>query len=94
MPADVSLRLLRYFVVLAEELNYRRAAEQLFISQPALSAAIRQLEQAIGGRLFDRDTRSVTLTAFGAAWLPTVRGNKSRPECRWVPISLGRPHGP
>ncbi|MBD8585663.1 LysR family transcriptional regulator [Frigoribacterium sp. CFBP 13729] len=72
MQNDVTLRLLRYFTVLSQELNYRRAAEVLFISQPALSAAIRQLEAAVGGRLFDRDTRSVALTDLGQKWLPSV----------------------
>lgn len=70
---DVTLRLLRYFDTLAAELNYRRAAERLFISQPALSAAIRQLEQTIGTPLFDRNTHSVRLTAAGHAWLPHVQ---------------------
>ena len=70
---SVTLRLLRYFDVLGSELNYRRAAEKLFISQPALSTAIRQLEQLVGDRLFDRDTRSVALTAFGQEWLPYVQ---------------------
>lgn len=70
---DVSLRLLRYFEVLGSELNYRRAAEKLFITQPALSAAIQQLERLIGDRLFDRDTRSVALTTVGQEWLPYVR---------------------
>ena len=69
---DVNLRALRYFAVLGEELNYRRASERLFISQPALSAAIQSLERIIGDRLFDRDTRSVTLTATGREWLPHV----------------------
>ena len=46
--ADVTLRQLRYFAVLGEELNYQRAAERLFITQPALSTAIKQLEQAFG----------------------------------------------
>lgn len=73
MHADISLRLLRYFETLAAELNYRRAAERLFISQPALSAAIRQLEQLVEAPLFDRDTRSVALTAVGREWLPHVR---------------------
>ncbi len=73
MHQGVSFRLLRYFEALSEELNYRRAAERLYISQPALSAAIHQLEQLVGGRLFDRDTRSVSLTSFGADWLPSVR---------------------
>jgi DNA-binding transcriptional LysR family regulator len=67
------LRQLRYFVVLGEELNYRRAAERLFITQPALSTAIKQLEHQVGVPLFIRTTREVALTEFGAAWLPTVR---------------------
>ena len=73
MNHNITLRLLHYFEVLGGELNFRRAAERLYISQPALSAAIRQLEQQIGDRLFDRDTRSVALTAVGRAWLPHVR---------------------
>lgn len=73
MNRDVSLRLLKYFEALATDLNYRKAAERLFISQPALSAAIRQLEGQVGDRLFDRDTRSVALTAVGREWLPYVR---------------------
>jgi len=71
--ADVNLRSLRYFEALGTELNYRRAAEKLFITQPALSAAIQNLERVIGDRLFDRDTRSVALTATGREWLPHVR---------------------
>lgn len=73
MNRDVSLRLLRYYVALATELSYRKAAERLFISQPALSTAIRQLEGHVGDRLFDRDTHSVALTALGREWLPYVR---------------------
>ncbi|MFH8252037.1 LysR family transcriptional regulator [Microbacterium sp. B2969] len=70
---DLNLRALRYFEALGTELNYRRAAEKLFITQPALSAAIQNLERVIGDRLFDRNTRSVTLTATGREWLPHVR---------------------
>ena len=73
LDRNVTLRLLRYFETLCTELNYRRAAEELFISPPALSTAIRQLEQLVGDRLFDRDTRSVALTAFGQEWLPFVQ---------------------
>lgn len=73
MNRDVSLRLLKYFEALATDLNYRKAAERLFISQPALSAAIRQLEGHVGDRLFDRDTHSVDLTMVGREWLPHVR---------------------
>ncbi len=70
---DVTLRQLRYFAVLGEELNYRRAAERLFITQPALSTAIKQLEQAFGVVLLNRNTREVALTDLGAAWLPQVQ---------------------
>jgi DNA-binding transcriptional LysR family regulator len=70
---DVTLRQLRYFVVLGEELNYRRAAERLFITQPALSTAIKALEHQFGVPLFTRNTREVALTEFGTAWLPQVR---------------------
>ena len=54
-------------------MNYRRAAERLFITQPALSTAIKQLEHQIGVALFTRSTREVALTELAAAWLPTVR---------------------
>jgi DNA-binding transcriptional LysR family regulator len=64
---------LRYFAVLGEELNYRRSAERLFITQPALSTAIKQLEHQLGVMLFTRSTREVALTELGAAWLPKVR---------------------
>lgn len=64
--SDLTLRQLRYFAVLGEELNYRRAAERLFITQPALSTAIKQLEQSFGVVLFNRNTREVALTDLGA----------------------------
>lgn len=58
--------------MLGEELNYRRAAERLFITQPALSTAIKQLEHQLGVMLFTRSTREVSLTEIGAGWLPKV----------------------
>nr|WP_218620523.1 LysR family transcriptional regulator [Mycolicibacterium hippocampi] len=67
------MRQLRYFAALGEELNYRRAAEMLFITQPALSTAIKQLEHQFGVVLFTRNTREVALTDLGAAWLPQVQ---------------------
>ncbi|NUU24507.1 MAG: LysR family transcriptional regulator [Streptomycetaceae bacterium] len=70
---DVHLRDLRYFVATAEELNFTRAAERLFVSQPALSKQIRQLEEQLRVRLFDRDKRAVTLTGPGEALLPAAR---------------------
>ncbi len=69
----MTLRQLRYFAVLGQELNYRRAAEKLFITQPALSTAIKQLEHHFGVVLFRRNTREVALTDLGAAWLPQVQ---------------------
>jgi DNA-binding transcriptional LysR family regulator len=63
---DVELRHLRALVVLAEELNFTRAAERLHISQQALSTQIRQLELRIGTQLVERDTRRVAMTPAGA----------------------------
>jgi DNA-binding transcriptional LysR family regulator len=63
---DVELRHLRALVAVAEELNFTRAAERLHLSQQALSAQIRQLEQRVGTRLVERDTRRVELTPAGA----------------------------
>ena len=65
MQMNLSTRQLRAFLALAEQRSFTRAAEQCHLSQPAFSALIRSLEDALGARLFDRDTRSVQVTPEG-----------------------------
>lgn len=59
---------IHYFMVVAEELHFRRASEKLHVAQPAISRAIRQLEDQLGITLFDRNTRGVALTPAGQAF--------------------------
>jgi len=64
---------IRYFLAVADTLNFTRASERSFVSQPALTKAIQRLEETIGGRLFDRTKNSVQLTELGQAMLPNFR---------------------
>src|SRR5918992_5000716 len=72
-PDAIELRHLRSFVAVADELNFGRAAEQLYLSQPALSRQIRALEQLVGCQLLRRSTHRVELTLAGEALLDRAR---------------------
>ncbi len=69
----MELRHLRYFVAVAEELNYRKAALRLRVAQPALSTQIMDLESEVGVKLLDRNTGGVRVTRAGAVFLKKAR---------------------
>jgi LysR family hca operon transcriptional activator len=77
---DLDIRLLRYFVAVAEDLNVTRAAEKLHTAQPALSQQIRLLESIVGVPLFDRDRRRLHLTEAGRALVPKAKSILSSVE--------------
>jgi DNA-binding transcriptional LysR family regulator len=69
----MELHQLEYLVAVADRLSFTKAAEQLVVSQPGVSAQVRRLERELGAELFDRSGRSVRLTQVGAAVLPYAR---------------------
>lgn len=80
LASRLEFRHLRYFIALAEELHYGRAAQRLAISQPPLSVAIQQLEANVGARLFDRDSKGVRLTPAGETFRLSAQALLSRAE--------------
>src|SRR3954466_8317598 len=72
-PDGVEVKHLRAFVAVAEELNFSRAAERIYVSQPALSRQIRSLERLLGCQLLRRSTHRVELTVAGDALLDRAR---------------------
>jgi DNA-binding transcriptional LysR family regulator len=73
LDADLDIRSLRYFVAVAEELHFTRAAARIFVAQQALSREIQRFERQLGSPLFARTTRQVTLTPEGRRLLPRAR---------------------
>lgn len=76
----MEFRHLRYFLALAEELHFGRAAQRLAITQPPLSLNIQQLEASVGARLFERSSKGVTLTAAGQAFREAAQSLLSNAE--------------
>jgi DNA-binding transcriptional LysR family regulator len=72
-PVDVDLRLVRYFVTVADHRHFGRAATALRVAQPSLSRQIRRLEQQLGARLLDRTPQGTRLTEAGEAFLPSAK---------------------
>lgn len=73
MGPQINLKQVKCFIAVAEELNFRRAADRLFMSQPPLSRHIQALEASLGIALFDRDRQGVQLTDAGEAFMPRAK---------------------
>ncbi|WP_369200509.1 LysR family transcriptional regulator [Streptomyces sp. PU-14G] len=89
MPSDLSPRLLRAFVAVAEELHFTRAAARMYVAQQALSRDVRSLERELGAVLFVRSTRRVTLTPEGERLLPYARAVLAAHETLEAAFGMG-----
>ena len=87
MQINLSSRQLRAFLTLVKEKNFTRAAAATHLSQPAFSALIRQLEDSLGIRLFERTTRMVELTSEGAEFEPAARRIRKKVDNDSLPMS-------
>lgn len=85
---NITSRQLKAFLLTARHQSFSRAAEQLFITQSGMSVLIRELEDQLGFRLFDRTTRRVTLTEFGTRFLPIA--DRSLLELETAAANIGR----
>lgn len=72
MSNQIELRHLHYFKILGQELHFKKAADKLYITQPALSRQLKQLEEYVGAELLYRDKRNVSLTPAGAYLLEEI----------------------
>ena len=73
LSVDMTLTELKYLIAVADEQHFGRAAERSFVSQPSLSAAIKNVEQELGVRVFERSKRGVELTEVGAEIVAQAR---------------------
>ena len=85
---NITSRQLKAFLLTARHQSFSRAAEQLYITQSGMSVLIRELEEQLGFRLFDRTTRRVTLTEFGHKFLPIA--DRSLLELESAAVNIGR----
>lgn len=72
---NISFRQLEYFTAVAEWLSFRAAADACFVTQPGLSAQLKDLERLLGVQLFERSQRTVLLTPAGETLLPLARAS-------------------
>jgi DNA-binding transcriptional LysR family regulator len=94
MAARFDLRHLRYFLAVAEEGSFRRAAERLHLSQPPLSRQVRELEDVLGAQLFVRSSEGIRLTAAGEALQPLAASLIADAEALPAAIAAARPRVP